>query len=92
MLGLCALNKGDAKPAGEYLLKAGKTPGSPQLNSFGPNMLLAKALLERGAKEEVLEYFDLCRSFWAMGGDRLDKWAKDIDAGNVPDLGGNLAY
>ena len=92
VLGLVALKKGDAKLAAEHLLKAGKTPGSPQLDSFGPNMSLAKALLEKGGKEAVLEYFGLCRKFWKMGGDRLDRWTKDVKAGNEPDFGGNLSY
>lgn len=92
VLGLCALKRGDAKLATEFLIKAGKTPGSPQLNSFGPNMTLAKALLENGAKDAVLEYFDLCRKFWKSGGAQLDRWTKDIKAGNAPDFGGNLAY
>lgn len=92
VLGLVALKQGDAKLASEHLLQAGKTPGSPQLNSFGPNMTLAKALLEHGGKDAVLEYFGLCRKFWEMGGDRLDRWTKDVKAGNIPDFGGNLAY
>jgi tetratricopeptide (TPR) repeat protein len=92
VLGLVALKQGDFKLAAEHLMKAGKTPGSPQLNSFGPNMILAKALLEKDGKDAVLEYFELCRKFWKMGGERLDQWTKDVKAGNVPDFGGNLAY
>ncbi len=92
VLGLCALQQGDAELAAEFLIKAGKTPGSPQLDSFAPNMLLAKALLEKGGKDVALEYFGLCRKFWEMGADRLDRWTKDVNAGNVPEFGGNLAY
>jgi tetratricopeptide (TPR) repeat protein len=92
VLGLVALKQADMKSAAAHLLKAGKTPGSPQLDSFGPNMSLAKALLEKGGKDTVLEYFELCRKFWEMGGDRLDQWTKDVKAGNIPDFGGNLAY
>jgi tetratricopeptide (TPR) repeat protein len=93
VLGLCALQQGDTKLAASYLIKAGMTPGSPQLNSFGPNMLLAKALLENGAeKDAVVEYFELCRKFWKSGGDRLDRWTRDVNAGNIPEFGGNLRY
>jgi tetratricopeptide (TPR) repeat protein len=92
VLGLVALKQGNTKLATEHLLKAGKTPGSPQLDSFGPNMSLAKALLESGGKDAVLEYFELCRKFWEMGGDRLDRWTKDVNAGNIPEFGGNLVY
>lgn len=92
VLGLVALKQGNVKLAAEHLLKAGKTPGSPQLDSFGPNMTLAKALLEKGEKDAVLEYIDLCRKFWKMGGDRLDRWSKDVKAGTAPEFGGNLAY
>lgn len=92
VLGLVALKQGDTKLAAEHLLKAGGTPGSPQLNSFGPNMTLAKALLEKGEKDAVLQYFALCRKFWKMGGDRLDRWTNDVNAGNAPEFGANLAY
>jgi hypothetical protein len=74
------------------LQAAGKTPGSPQLNSFGPNMTLAKDLLERGEKQAVLDYFELCRVFWKMGGERLDAWAADVRAGRAPNFGANLQY
>jgi hypothetical protein len=70
-LGRVALRRDKLAEAKVHLLEAGRTPGSPQLNSFGPNMLLAQELLERGEKEVVLEYFDLCRAFWGLGHDSL---------------------
>lgn len=45
VLGRLALLSGDTEKAKSHLLAAGRTPGSPQLNSFGPNMTLAKALV-----------------------------------------------
>ena len=41
---------GDSLAAGKYLVEAAHTPGSPQLNSFGPNVTLAKELLEMGLR------------------------------------------
>jgi Flp pilus assembly protein TadD len=92
VLGQIALKKGNVQEADEFLLKAGQTPGSPQLNSFGPNMTLAKELLEAGEKDTVLRYFALCGKFWKSGTDRLDDWTKEVKAGLVPKFGANLAY
>ncbi len=91
-LGRLALRNGDVEKANQYLLEAGKTPGSPQLNSFGPNMVLAKELLERGEKKAVLQYFDLCNKFWEMHGDKLREWTALVKGGVIPDFGGNLLY
>jgi hypothetical protein len=91
-LGRIALKKGDKKKADEYLLKAGQTPGSPQLDSFGPNMSLATELLEAGEKETVLQFFELCRKFWKMGDKTLDDWTKEVKAGQAPQFGANLFY
>ena len=65
ILGLAALLDGDIPEAKHYLLAAGRIPGSPQLDSFGPHMVLAQKLLARGEKEVVIEYLDLVAKFWA---------------------------
>lgn len=90
VLGRIALRDGDMKTAQEHLLAAGKTQGSPQLNSFGPNMTLAKELLEKGERQAVLEYFKLCGNFWKRG--NLEAWTQEVQAGKIPDFGANLEY
>jgi len=78
-----------------YLLAAGKTPGSATLNSFGPNMTLAKELLEIGERDIVLEFFEECRAFW-KGINKpwsLDEWIATVKGCcRLPDFGPNLTY
>lgn len=92
VLGRVALRSGDLPAAKQHLLEAGKTPGSPQLDSFGPNMQLASELLEKGERQVVLDYFDLCEKFWVSGKPRLDAWRAQIASGAIPDFRANLAY
>jgi hypothetical protein len=92
VLGMIALRHGDVPQARRYLLESAKTKGSPTLDSFGPNMLLAKALLEKGERDAVLEYFESCRSFWTMGAAQLDAWAATVRGGGMPSFGANLVY
>jgi len=92
VLGLVALQRGDISSAKEYLLAAGQTPGSPQLDSFGPNMTLAKELLEKGERDAVLTYLQSCGKFWKMGADSLQAWTATINGGGTPDFGANLDY
>ncbi|MEM7353461.1 MAG: RNA polymerase subunit sigma-24 [Acidobacteriota bacterium] len=92
ILGRLALLSGDTPRASDYLLAAGRTPGSPQLNSFGPNMILAKELLEAGEQAAVLQYFELCGNFWTLHSGRLEAWAESIADGEAPIFGANLAY
>ncbi len=54
-------------------------------------MDLAKELLEKGERDAVLAYFDLCE-FWELGKDRLADWKADVKAGRAPDFGANLNY
>jgi hypothetical protein len=92
ILGRIALGRGDVDGAKARLLKAGMTPGSPTLGSFGPSMRLAQDLLEKGEREVVLEYFGLCRAFWIHGAEDLDAWTAEVEAGRIPDFGANLVY
>jgi len=94
ILGRIALKEGSKEKAKEYLLKAGNTPGSPQLNSFGPNMTLAKELLEIGEDEIVIQYLELCQKFWMIiySGIKVMRWKRAINKGKIPDFKGNLLY
>ena len=64
MLGLMALKDDDLDSAVSHLLQAGNSPGSPQLKSFGPRMLLAAELVRRGQVEPVLQYLDRISRFF----------------------------
>jgi hypothetical protein len=91
-LGLVALREAKIDLAEDFLLRAGRTPGSPQLSSFGPNMVLAKDLLEKGRREKVLEYFALCGKFWQDDHGRLKVWSALVKEGREPDFGPQLLY
>jgi len=90
ILGRIALMNGQVTKAKRHLLEAGNTPGSPALDSFGPNMSLAKELLESGESEVVLDYFRLCAQFWKHGETRLSAWAAAVEQGEIPDFGSSL--
>jgi len=92
ILGVVALRSGRMKVAIAYLDKAGETPGSPQLGSFGPSMGLARELLVRGERDAVLGYLESCGKFWKKHRGRLEEWKKTIRAGEMPDFGVNLRY
>ncbi len=74
------------------MLAAGQSPGSPQMNSFGPNMSLARDLLKAGDRDTPVQYFELCRKFWTMDRGKLDDWRDAVKAGTVPNFGANLVY
>jgi hypothetical protein len=91
VLGQVALRNGDVAEAAQYLIASGKSSGSPALNTSGPNMSLAKELLEKGQSDVVLEFFDLCKAFWTNHV-QLDSWAQTVREGGVPNFGANLLY
>ena len=72
--------------------KGGKSK-TPALDSFGPNMTLAKELLQEGERDVVLEFFELCSEFWKTGREgRLTEWSNAVKEGKIPDFGANLYY
>lgn len=88
VLGHIAIKEGQIEKAKEHLLKAADVTGSPVLGSFGPSMTLAKELLERGEKDTVLKYLDLCSKFWLPKSEagKLGKWKAEIQKGEIPDF------
>jgi hypothetical protein len=92
VLGRLALLGGDVEEARRYLLLAGKTPGSTSLASQGPNMALARDLLEHGESAAVLQYLEECGSFWSGNRGKLAEWSALIRAGLKPDFGVNVMY
>ncbi|MBV9958366.1 MAG: hypothetical protein JO360_08095 [Acidobacteria bacterium] len=90
--GRLALRQDKLEEARKYLLKAGEVKGSPVLGSFGPNMKLAKELLEKNEREVVLQYFALCAKFWMHEDDTLKQWTQEVSEGKMPNFGGNLYY
>jgi hypothetical protein len=92
VMGRIALREHRDEDAKRYLIAAGNSPGSPQMDTVGPNMSLAEALLGKGERETVLQYFELCRKFWRMDRGRLDAWRDQVKAGRIPDFGDDLLY
>jgi hypothetical protein len=92
VLGRVELVQGNMVLAENHLLESAKTPGSPQLNSFGPNTSLAKDLLEKGDTAPVLEYFGLILKFWKMDFGMVADWTATVKGGKIPNFGANLLY
>jgi tetratricopeptide (TPR) repeat protein len=86
ILGRVALQEGNISEAKARLIASAKTSGSPVLSSFGPDMTLAKELLEKGEKTAVIKYLHLCAKFWEPVDGRLKEWEDAIQNGEIPDL------
>ncbi len=92
VLGRLALRSGETEEAKSHLIEATKAPRSPVLTSFGPNMMLAKELLETGEREVVVRYLTLCANFWQTAEHTAEQWIYQIEHGEHPDFGPNLEY
>jgi hypothetical protein len=92
VLGSLALRESKVDAAKRCLLAAGRTPGSSSLGSLGPNMSLAKDLLDAGETATVLQYLESCTQFWIGNRGKLAEWIALVRAGLKPDFGPNLGY
>jgi hypothetical protein len=89
-LGRAALLRGDYEGAKQYLLEASKVKGSPALSTFGPNLWLARSLLDHGETGTVVQFLMACKAFWTRPvRDRLDTWISEIQQGKMPTLSPN---
>ena len=88
-LGRIAVREGRTDEAKRHLIESVRTPGA-RLMDYGPNMSLAKDLLDKGEWQVVLDYFALCKKFWSHG--RLDEWSQQVQEGKIPDFGASLVH
>ena len=101
ILGLVALRGGRKAEAVSYLRAAGDTPGSPQLDSFGPSLLLAREVAKVGEHKAAAAYLASIKRFWKAkdmspvgllfprfaDADPISTWIRELDKGRVPDFG-----
>jgi hypothetical protein len=64
--------------------------GSTEIDSFGPNMIFAREMLQAGQRDAVLSFLEQCRTFWKDDLGRLDVWEAAIRKGQMPDFGDSL--
>jgi len=85
-LGLASLRSGDLSQAATFLVLSGKSTGSPQLDTFGPDLTLADELLKHGQADAVKAYLTDIKHFWRMDNGQVDEWLSAIDRGERPAL------
>lgn len=86
VLGRIALHEQKVQEAKDYLLKAAATPGGGILNTIGPRMTLAQALLDRGERDVVIDYLQKVGTMWLSGAVELDQWIAAIRKGKAERL------
>jgi|TARA_B110000196_G_scaffold319273_1_gene336857 tetratricopeptide (TPR) repeat protein len=86
ILGRISLVQEDIDEAKSYLVEAGKSEGSPQLDTFGPNFKLANKLLEKGEISAVVQYLSSISKFWRMDDGCVKRWLSEIENGEKPIL------
>jgi len=94
-LGRIAIKRGDVAEGERQLTLAATSKGSPQMDTFGPNMSLPRDLLATGkpsAKAAVLAYFDHLPTFWSMDRGAISVWRNDVEHNREPNFGAHLLF
>lgn len=86
ILGRIVLKQNKLDAAVFHLKEAGSTPGSPQLDSFGPDMTFANEMLAAGQTKAVVDYLKSCKRFWDGESAKLSGYIARIKRGEIPDL------
>lgn len=86
ILGLMSLKEGKIEEATNFLLKSSESTGSPQLDTFGPDLELANLLLKEGKTEEIKIYLANIKQFWEMDNGVVQEWLQQIELGESPEL------
>lgn len=85
----CAVREKKVDSAINHINEAAKTPGSPQLSTFGPpyhDMSVLSELLKEGRKKEVRMFLSNLKRFWdsEFSQDYFDFWEKEIEQNRIP--------
>lgn len=88
-LASCAVKEKKIDSAINHINEASKTPGSPQLSTFGPpyrDMSVLSDLLKEGRKKEVMVFLSNLKRFWdsEFSQDYFDFWEKEIEQNRIP--------
>lgn len=92
IIGLVNFESKNIEKAKERLILSSKTHGSPQLDTFGPSLVLAQKLLDAGEIKTVTKFIKNCSKFWEMDNGVIDYWLNEIGEGRCPDLCKGLQY
>lgn len=84
--GRISLRNGDLNKAKDYLLASAKSPGSPQLATFGPSLKLADELLQNNESTAVLSYLHSISRFWEMDDGCIKRFISQIENNEKPKL------
>ena len=85
VLASCALAMGNKPEARRRVLQASRTPGSSQLDSFGPKFPIVYELYKVGDRDLMIEYLTNIGRFWKS--DLLADWKRSIASGKEPEDG-----
>jgi hypothetical protein len=86
ILSQSALDNNDNAAAAKYLLLAATSSGVGNVADSGPDITVARVLLQRGDKETVIEYLRRCHNLWPKGAPLLDRWQTQIRNGRTPNF------
>lgn len=92
VLGMIEIDKKNIDSAKKFLLNSINSEKSVLLEIYGPNMMLAKALLEAGEKVVVINYLESLKEIWIDNDGRINSWIAAIKGGGMPYFGNNLLY
>jgi hypothetical protein len=85
VMGKAALRRGDGKRSARYLLAAAETPGSDRLRRGDFEMNLPRALVDRGERRAVIDFFQRMAPKTTRA-KQFEEWAAELSKGINPDL------
>jgi len=86
ILAQTSIDNNDIVSAKRYLLDAASTTGAHSIEQNGLDTSVARALLDRGERDAVLEYLKRGHTLWPQGEQIVSRWEATIRAGRRPNF------